>query len=172
MTHDPLSTDLDGHVGHRPVPVIYVNQISRTISIAFGVRPPKHATFYCDNFRDIQLWVATCRLPVQQMCRREAIIITCKSWVVGQVGHGSVHWRVRWVMGHVGHGSVHWRVRWVVGHVGHRSVHWWFRWVMGHVGHGSVHWWVRRVMGQVGHGLGGSWVSSLMGQMGQMDHGS
>ena len=35
-----------------------MNQISRTISITFGIRPIKHVTFYCNKFDDIQLRVA------------------------------------------------------------------------------------------------------------------
>ena len=38
----------------------YVNQISRTVSITFGIRPIKYMTFYCDQFRDVQLRVARC----------------------------------------------------------------------------------------------------------------
>jgi len=34
LTHDPLAYD-------------YVNQISRTISVTFGIRPIEHATFFC-----------------------------------------------------------------------------------------------------------------------------
>ena len=40
------------------------------------------------------VYVAKYRLLMQQVCRRQAIIVTRKSWVMGHV-----------VMGHVGHGS-------------------------------------------------------------------
>jgi len=39
-------------------------------------------------------------MSVRQVCRRQAIIVTRKSWVMVHVGHGSVLWWVRWVMGH------------------------------------------------------------------------
>jgi len=76
-----------------------VNQILRTVSTSFVIRPTKHVTFYCDKFSDLQLCVATCRLFMPQVRRWQAIIITGRSWVMG---HGS---RASWVSSIMGHGS-------------------------------------------------------------------
>ena len=88
LTHDPLIDD-------------EVSYISRTVSVTSVIR---HVTSYCHKFRDIdtskssfQLCVAACRLLVQHVCRRQAMIVSRGSrgsWissVIGQMGHWSHH---------------------------------------------------------------------------------
>jgi len=49
-------TNVNGSRGLLPMTPLTddsINQISRTISMTFGIRPLKHASLYCDKFGDI-----------------------------------------------------------------------------------------------------------------------